>query len=112
MFFLIIIIGVIVFSAITSGQEEAGEEAVAEEVVLDEQAIEQAAGITPDNPLYIVDTVVENINLGLRRGEDKTAYALQVNREKISEAKLMADKADEAGVTTALGKASDFSHII
>jgi len=84
------------------------EEAQAVEVTI----IEERAGTTPDSPLYVVDTIVENTRLALKSGEDKAAYALQVKGEKIAEAAVMAkeNKSQETGA--ALEKAGELSGVI
>jgi len=88
--------------------EEFFEEEYAEEEVL----IEDRAGITPDSPFYFVDEVIEDINLVVRKGEDKADYALKVAEEKVAEAKLMADKNKSTETKTALIRANNISSIV
>ncbi len=90
--------------------EEIGalEEEFAEEV----EIIEDRAGTTPDSPLYVVDEIIENVNLAIKDGEDKAEYALEVKQEKVAEAALMLEKQKQEETAKALQKANSVSSII
>ncbi len=87
---------------------EAWEEEYAEEVVM----IEDRAGTTPDEVLYIVDEVVEDITLLIKKGEDKAEYALEVKEEKVAEAALMVGENKSEEALVALVKANNVSDIV
>ncbi len=93
-------------------EEELDEEYVEEEYVKEEILIEVRAGTTPDSPFYFVDEIVEDINLAVRKGEDKAKYALKIAEEKVAEAKLMADKNKSTETGEALTRAHNISKII
>ena len=91
---------------------EEDEEFYEEEYVEEEILIEDRAGITPDSPFYFVDEVIEDINLAMKKGEEKADYALKIAEEKVAEAKLMADKNKSTETETALIRANNISVII
>ncbi len=84
------------------------EEEFAEEV----EIIEDRAGTTPDSPLYVVDEIIENVNLAVRDGEGQAAYALEIKQEKVSEAALMLEKQKQEETAKALQKAHSVSLLI
>ncbi len=50
-------------------------------------------GITPDNPLWEIETAMENVNLALTFGDEaKARKRAQMARERLLEAKLMAER--------------------
>ncbi len=106
----ILLLSTIVITQSPFAVEERGalEEELAEEI----EIIEERAGTTPDSPLYVVDEIVENINLAVRDGESKAEYALQVKQEKVAEAALMAGEQKEEETVKALQKAQSVSLII
>jgi len=93
-------------------ESEEDEEFFEEEYAEEEVLIEDRAGITPDSPFYFVDEVIEDINLAVRKGEDKADYALKVAEEKVAEAKLMVEKNKSAETEKALKKANNVSKIV
>ncbi|MEK6950389.1 MAG: DUF5667 domain-containing protein, partial [Nanoarchaeota archaeon] len=84
------------------------EEEFAEEV----EIIEDRAGTTPDSLLYVVDEIIENVNLALKEGEEKAEYALEVKQEKVAEAALMAAEQKQEETAQALERAQSVSPII
>jgi hypothetical protein len=91
---------------------EEDEEFIEEEFVEEEILIEDRAGITPDSPFYFIDEVIEDINLAVKKGEDKANYALNIAEEKVAEAKLMADKNKSTETERALTRATNISAIV
>ncbi|MBI2176163.1 hypothetical protein HYU40_02310 [Candidatus Woesearchaeota archaeon] len=64
-----------------------------EEVMVEEELVpEEAAGVTPDSPIYVFDKIVDDVQLALAKGEDKTKKALEIKEERIAEAAIMVDK--------------------
>lgn len=67
------------------------------------------AGLTPDSPLYFLDTLSENIGLAFARSpEDKAKKAFKYSEEKLAEAEKMAEKGDEEATEEATGKHGDY----
>jgi len=66
-----------------SAAEETAEEIVGEEVV-------EEAGITPDSPLYVFDTLLDDIALAFTFDEvEKVKKAIEVAEERLAEAQVM-----------------------
>ena len=63
---------------------------------------EERAGITPDSPLYIFDKIVDDAQLALAKGDDKTKKALEIKEERIAEASVMVDKKKPDAAKSAL----------
>jgi hypothetical protein len=60
------------------------------------------AGLTPDNPIYFVDTWSEDIGLALTRGtEAKARKQYDISQEKLAEVEAMAEKKDAAATEKA-----------
>lgn len=87
-----------VFLAIAAAAQESEEEAGGEVVLEEEIVAEESAGMTPDSPLYVFDKIVDNVQLALADGDEKTKKALEIKEERIAEASVMVDrkKPDEA----------------
>ncbi|MEX2012844.1 MAG: DUF5667 domain-containing protein [Candidatus Levyibacteriota bacterium] len=65
-------------------------------------------GVTPDSPLYFLDTIGENISLLFAfSAEAKAQKASEIASEKLAETKAMADKGNEEGVEKAAGRYSE-----
>ncbi len=82
--------------ALTAAAQE--EEFLAEEEIVPEES----AGVTPDSPLYIFDKVVDEVQLRLASGEEKTKKALEIKEERLAEAAVMIGKNDSKGAVSAL----------
>ncbi|MBI3050947.1 hypothetical protein HYY74_00635 [Candidatus Woesearchaeota archaeon] len=99
---LLIVLGV---SALLAS---AGEEVLLEEAPL----IEEATGITPDSPLYVLDTFIDDITLATKSGSDKAEAALRIKNERIAEAGAMVDRQNAGAAVTALENAEKTGKII
>jgi hypothetical protein len=71
--------------------------------------VENRAGLTPDSPLYALDTLADNINIAVRTGSSKQAYMIKVKNERVAEAAAMANKGNSGGAKRALGGAASVS---
>ncbi|MEK6837603.1 MAG: DUF5667 domain-containing protein, partial [Nanoarchaeota archaeon] len=85
------------------------EEEAAEEVVEEELVPGNYAGVTPDSPLYVFDKIVDNVELALAKGDDKTKKALEIKEERIAEAAIMVDKKKPDAAQSALELATKAS---
>jgi hypothetical protein len=102
-FLIIIVSSLLILSVLAQEEEE-----LVEEVFL----VEERAGITPDSPMYVVDRVVERVNLAVRKGDSRVKYAMKVNQEKVAEAATMVAKGNSQGTHIALANAGSASAII
>ena len=114
---LILCIGIVyaqddMFAREATLDESAFEDFEDEEMFIEEEIIENKAGITPDSPLYVVDTFIDDVRLTLKKGKDKAEFALKVTEEKVAEAKLMVDKNKPDETKKALARAHNISTII
>src|SRR3989338_4552771 len=74
-----------------------------EELVVEEEIVpEESAGVTPDSPLYVFDKIVDNVQLALAKGDDKTKKALEIKEERIAEAAVMVEKKKPDAAVSAL----------
>ncbi|MBI2144117.1 hypothetical protein HYU17_03115 [Candidatus Woesearchaeota archaeon] len=74
-----------------------------EEFLVEEELVpEESAGVTPDSPLYILDKIVDNVQLAMAKGDDKTRKALEIKEERIAEASVMVDKKKPGAAQSAL----------
>ena len=62
---------------------------IAQENQEETQLVEQAAGITPDNPLYQLDILFDDIQAALASGEKKAEIRLQISEERLAEYSVM-----------------------
>ncbi len=84
-----------------------------EEVLLEEAPLtEEATGITPDSPLYVLDTFIDDITLATKSGSDKAEAALRIKNERIAEAGAMVDRQNAGAAVTALENAEKTGKII
>jgi len=70
------------------------------------------AGITPDNFLYFVDPVIDNIKLGFASEENKANVAAEIHDERIAEAQVVAGKGSYDSIEKALDDAEEKIKII
>jgi len=61
-------------------------------------------GITPDSPLYFLDTLGERLSLAFSRGEGRAKKALAIAEEKLAEAEAMADEGNDEATETAVNR--------
>jgi len=62
-------------------------------------------GLTPDSPLYFLDTWGENIGLALTRGpEAKVRKQIAISQEKLAEAEQMGEKGKAEAAEIAVGR--------
>ena len=74
-----------------------------EELLVEEELVpEESAGVTPDSPLYIFDKIVDDVQLALAKGDDKTRKALEIKEERLAEASVMVDKKKPDAAQSAL----------
>ncbi len=74
-----------------------------EEVLVEEELVpEDYAGVTPDSPIYVFDKIVDDVQLALAQGDDKTRKALEIKEERIAEASVMVDKKKPDAAQSAL----------
>ena len=106
--FLILALTVAQESPFALEESAVSEEELAEEVEL----VEDRAGTTPDSAFYVIDEIVEDINLAVRDGESKAEYALGVKQEKVAEAALMLNEQKAKETAEALQKMKSVSGII
>lgn len=79
-----------------------------EEVLADEDEIvlaEERGGITPDSPLYVIDTFIDDITIASKKGSEKAEAAMKVKNERIAEAGAMVEKQNAGAAVTALENA-------
>ncbi len=100
---VLLVLTLLVFAAFISGQDEE----IPEEVIVTEEA-----GISPDSPLYVIDTFIDDINLALKRGTEKSELAMKVKNERIAEAEAMVEAKNEGAAIKALGNAASQASII
>lgn len=68
-------------------------------------------GVTPDNPLYAVDKLIENIKISLVSDADKEAeLLLEIAQERLAEAQKMTDKEKIKYVNKLIDKYFDSIH--
>ncbi|MBI2142177.1 hypothetical protein HYU15_01655, partial [Candidatus Woesearchaeota archaeon] len=105
-----VIVLVLVLGNAVAQEEEALEEEVAEEgeVVL----AEERGGITPDSPLYVIDTFIDDITIATKKGSEKSEAALKVKNERIAEAAAMIDKQNAGAAVTALENAGKAGELV
>lgn len=92
---------------------EPSEEAEATEAIEEETADISSTlpnpGLTPDSPLYFLDTLGENIGLFLSRSlEAKAKKSFNYAEEKLAEAEDMAEKGNEEAAEEATGKHENY----
>ncbi|MBI3034006.1 hypothetical protein HYY72_02505 [Candidatus Woesearchaeota archaeon] len=95
-------------AAFAYAQEDSGEEQALEE----EQALSEDAGITPDSPLYVLDTFIDDISVATKSGSAKTEEAMRVKNERIAEAAEMVKKNDAGSAVKALNNAGKSADIV
>ncbi|MBI2580964.1 hypothetical protein HYV85_04120 [Candidatus Woesearchaeota archaeon] len=96
----VIVLSFSLLMAAVLAQEEEGLE---EEVLVEEEIVpEESAGVTPDSPLYVFDKIVDNVQLALAKGDDKTKKALEIKEERIAEAAVMVEKKKPDAAVSAL----------
>jgi DNA repair exonuclease SbcCD ATPase subunit len=61
-------------------------------------------GVTPDSPLYFLDTLGEKLSLAFSRGEGRARKALEIAEEKLAEAEAMTDEGNEEAAETAVNR--------
>ncbi|GEM_PF-3906412 len=91
--------------------QEEGEEVLSEEggeVAL----VEERGGITPDSPLYVIDTFIDDITIASKKGSEKAEAALKVKNERIEEAEAMVGKQNAGAAVTALENAGKAGAIV
>ena len=99
---IILALSISIFAAISFAAEDE------EEIIIEAPK----AGITPDNPFYFIDEIVEEVTLKVKDGEEKAAYALEIAKEKAAEAQVMAAENNTEALVVALLKAKNASAII
>lgn len=73
--------------------------------VLTQEETLSEAGITPDSPLYFLDTLGENLGLFFAFGhEAKTRKATEIAGEKVAEVKAMAEEGNADAAEEAVGR--------
>lgn len=74
-------------------------------VLADEAIAKVSPGLTPDNPLYVVDKLIENIKVSLVSNADKEAkLLLEITQERLAEAQKMTEKQKIKYVDKLIGK--------
>lgn len=105
--FLALLLLISILSILVLSQEESEDE-ILEEVTI----TEEAAGINPDSPLYVLDTFVDDINIALRKGSSKSEYARKVKNERIAEAEAMVNSNNAGSAVAALNKAAEAAGVV
>lgn len=96
--FALLLLPLLFLGPLVSAQEvEPNDEVEATEAIEEETADISSSlpesGLTPDSPLYFLDTLGESVSLALTRSpEDKAKKAFSHAEEKLAEAKVMAEK--------------------
>jgi len=112
--FVLLLLPLFFFGSFVSAQEtELNNEAETTEAIEEETAdildTLPEAGLTPDSPLYFLDTLGENIGLALARSpEAKAKKAFKYSEEKLAEAEEMAEESKEEAVEEATDKHEDY----
>jgi len=104
---LSLLLPILFFGSFAVALGEGGDETTAtlEQETADISSTLPNPGLTPDHPLYFLDTLGENIGLFLTRSpEGKAEKAFSYAEEKLAEAKSTADKGKDKATEKAVGR--------
>lgn len=112
---VLLLLPLFLLGSFVSAQEvEPNDEAEATEAIEEETADITSSlpepGLTPDSPLYFLDTLGENVGLALARSpENKAKKAFSHAEEKLAEAKNMAEKGKAKAAEKATKKHDEYT---
>jgi hypothetical protein len=99
----IIAFSLLLLSAISALAQEEEFLSGQEEFLVEEEIIpSERAGMTPDSPIYVFDKIIDNFQLAVASGDDKTRKALEIKEERLAEASVMVDKGKPEAAQSAL----------
>ncbi len=99
---LLVSISTMAFAQEEQSAEELEEAIIAQSDAVIEEELSGDAGVTPDSAFWRLETAMENFNLALTFGEEaKARKRAQIAKERLLEAKVMAENRNIAGLEKA-----------